>query len=295
MTEMSAIPGSCVELTFQRGDQTLACKRWGREDQPLVLALHGWRDNAATFDRLAPLLPGWQILALDFAGHGLSSARHYDGAYAIWSYLDDVLEVLEQLQSPACHILGHSMGGAVGALFAALFPERVERLALLDIIGPLAVTPEDSVAQMRKSLLQKREWHPDQKSYYPTEEAAIMARANVGLEIDSAQLLANRGLSHDDGGYYWHTDRRLARANALSLSEPHVMAFLGKIACPTLFIQSSDRKYWDHLEAVFDTRVAGISQLQKIQLAGHHHQHLEGQVEAVATLVDGFLGASCVP
>jgi pimeloyl-ACP methyl ester carboxylesterase len=38
-----------------------------------TFALHGWLDNANSFDRLAPLLPELDLIALDFAGHGFSS------------------------------------------------------------------------------------------------------------------------------------------------------------------------------------------------------------------------------
>ena len=177
----------------------------------------------------------------------------------------------------------------MGTLFAALFPERINRLVLLDILGPLSVDPEDAVAQMRRALLQKQEWDPSQQSYYPTEYSAIDARARVGLEFATARLLASRSLSHDEGGYYWHTDRRLARANALSLTEGHVLAFLRRIACPTLFVQGADQAYWEPLAKVFDSRLASIANLQHVQLKGHHHQHLEGEVEAVAGLVKTFL------
>ena len=57
-----------------------------------ILCLHGWLDNAASFNRLAPLLldssspltdeqlqQPMEILALDFPGHGLSGHKSVDG------------------------------------------------------------------------------------------------------------------------------------------------------------------------------------------------------------------------
>ncbi|MFM8353785.1 MAG: alpha/beta fold hydrolase, partial [Gammaproteobacteria bacterium] len=46
--------------------------RWGTRGGLPTLALHGWLDNANTFNRLAPLLPELDLVALDFAGHGAS-------------------------------------------------------------------------------------------------------------------------------------------------------------------------------------------------------------------------------
>lgn len=49
-------------------------KLWGNENEQPILALHGWQDNAGTWDTLAPLLYKKRpILAIDFPGHGLSS------------------------------------------------------------------------------------------------------------------------------------------------------------------------------------------------------------------------------
>lgn len=52
----------------------IAGKLWGSGQQRPILALHGWQDNAATWDTLIPLLPkDISILSIDFPGHGLSS------------------------------------------------------------------------------------------------------------------------------------------------------------------------------------------------------------------------------
>ena len=75
--------------------RTIAAKRWGNSGGPKFIALHGWLDNANTFDRLAPLLPELNLVALDFAGHGYSDHRA-PGAH--YHQIDDVQDVIAAAQ-----------------------------------------------------------------------------------------------------------------------------------------------------------------------------------------------------
>ena len=63
------------ELTIEWRGLSLAALEWGHRDDPKVMALHGWMDNAASFVPLASRLSGLHIIAPDFVGHGLSDHR----------------------------------------------------------------------------------------------------------------------------------------------------------------------------------------------------------------------------
>ena len=66
----------------------IGVKEWGSGPKR-VLGLHGWLDNAATFDRLAPLLPLADItlLAVDFVGHGKADWRPPGVPYDLHLYV----------------------------------------------------------------------------------------------------------------------------------------------------------------------------------------------------------------
>jgi alpha-beta hydrolase superfamily lysophospholipase len=97
----------------------LAARRWegaaprGDAAGRRVLAVHGWLDNASSFDLLVPALlaqphaPPTVVVAIDLPGHGRSDTR--PGPLSFLDPVEAVLEALEALQWPSCHLLGHSL------------------------------------------------------------------------------------------------------------------------------------------------------------------------------------------
>ncbi len=267
------------------GQRQLAIRVHGPESGTPVIALHGWMDNAATFELLGPLLPALRLIAIDMPGHGLSSWRDSDGEYYIWSYVEEVLAVADALGLARFHLLGHSMGGAISALLAGLMPERISKLALLDAVGPLATSAEEAPEQMLRALEQAQA--SNRRNYYSSFDAAVAARAAKGLETPAATLLARRGVAQDEKGWYWTLDPRLSRANLMSLTEAHTESFIRRITCPVLLIGSP--AYWPKKKEWFEQRCTYFNNLQRVDLPGGHHQHLEGQVSEVAALLRDFL------
>jgi pimeloyl-ACP methyl ester carboxylesterase len=279
-----------TERTLSIGGMEIAVKIYNSEagGSP-VLALHGWLDNAASFDAVAPLLDKIQLITLDLPGHGLSSHRPEGADYYIWSYVADVIVAADALSLDTFSLLGHSMGGAIACLISSLYPERVKKLALLDAIGPVTTAAIDAPAQMRKALKQKQGLKHRKLHYYSTFEAAIEARAKKGLSLESASILGSRGVRKEAQGYYWANDQRLASLSLLSMTEEQVNAFFEGISCPGLLLASS--RSWEARKDRYKQRISSLTAGGnfKIQLLeGHHHQHLEGQVEQVADLLNEF-------
>ena len=115
------------EAEFEIFGRQLAAKLWGNPDGYPTLALHGWLDNANTFERLAPRLTELNIIALDLAGHGKSDHRAPGVQYHHSDYMLDIMSVVELLNLEKFNLIGHSMGGQISSVIAATFPERVNR------------------------------------------------------------------------------------------------------------------------------------------------------------------------
>jgi pimeloyl-ACP methyl ester carboxylesterase len=106
--------------------------RWsldGREAR--ITYLHGLGGDAHGFDALA-LAVGEPAVALDLPGHGRSAWRD-DARYGAPETAPTVIETLDALDVPAGLVVGHSLGAIVAARVAALAPERVTGLVLVDM------------------------------------------------------------------------------------------------------------------------------------------------------------------
>lgn len=99
----------------------------------LVVALHGYVQNAHAFDGIAQaLVPHVRLLALDIRGRG-GSDRAPPQHYRMLHYLRDLNDFLEKLRLTRFALIGTSMGGTLAALYAMAHPFKVTRLVLNDI------------------------------------------------------------------------------------------------------------------------------------------------------------------
>ncbi len=276
------------ELRLQLSNgQDCALLMFGPEQAPPILALHGWQDNAASFLELAALLPEYRVIALDFPGHGLSARRPLSSPYYIWSYIAEIRGVVEHFGWPQFTLMGHSMGGAVACLYAALYPQELSRLILLDILGPVATAPTQLPAQMREALAQLDSLKARQRHYYSDFQSAVQARAEKGLSLAAATQLGQRGIVCDEQGCYWSFDPRLRVLSPMSLSEEQVAAFMQEVVCPALIVLST--VFWQKRRMMYEQRKTYLRHATIHELAGSHHQHMEAQAAEIAALIKAFL------
>ncbi|EAW73255.1 hCG1987678, isoform CRA_a [Homo sapiens] len=107
----NAAPGLISELKLAVPWGHIAAKAWGSLQGPPVLCLHGWLDNASSFDRLIPLLPqDFYYVAMDFGGHGLSSHYSPGVPYYLQTFVSEIRRVVAALKWNRFSILGHSFG-----------------------------------------------------------------------------------------------------------------------------------------------------------------------------------------
>lgn len=171
------------EIEFEVPYGKLAAKSWHEETDECkrILALHGWMDNAGSFDNLMPKIKhkgGLYIVALDLPGHGKSSQLPPGTSYSDLNIIMEVRRCLTELDwiqpvekdlnggsdssirdnnnqidsKKKFSIIGHSLGAGLAMFYASLYPDDVDEIILLDFIKSRTSTPENLLQRMADDI-----------------------------------------------------------------------------------------------------------------------------------------------
>jgi pimeloyl-ACP methyl ester carboxylesterase len=137
------------------------CVDDGGSGASAVLFVHSLAGRAAHWSAaLAHCRAHRRALAFDQRGHGRSAPLEGRAELAIETLADDVRAVADACGLRRFVLVGHSLGGGVALAFAGAYPDRVERLLLLDPIGDGTQMPEAELQPFLDRL--------DSPAYLPT-------------------------------------------------------------------------------------------------------------------------------
>ena len=264
---------------------------WGAGNKNKILALHGWLDNAASFCQLAPMLAdiGYEIVAIDFAGHGHSDHRAKGHFTHFIDYVLEIQEVLEKLNWQNPILLGHSMGAAMAEMYTAANPQRVNKLVMIENIGPVPAYEKGTAASNLKEALKQWQNHSlEHKHFYPDVESALMARIQATpMPAEILKPMIARGLKKTAKGYHWRTDKRLRLRSLFRFSEEIVQDVLSSEKPATQLILAEPYTYALSYSTV-EQRIKKLNADETIKVKGHHHLHMDNAAE-VFTVMKPFL------
>lgn len=251
---------------------------WGKGQAKKILALHGWLDNAASFTELAPLLAneGYEVVAIDFAGHGKSDHRAKGHFTHFGDFVLDVHDVLEQLKWDKPLLVGHSMGAAMAVMYVAAYPEKIEKLIMIENLGPIPTYQSGTVAKnLRESLAQWATHSTEHQRLYKNIDDALEVRHKV-TPMDKAILrpLVKRSLKKSKKGYHWRTDKRLKLRSMVRFSEEIIQDVLKCKKPATQLIISEPLTYALSYPSL-KKRIKLLDAQDVVTLSGHHHLHMD--------------------
>lgn len=278
---------SVKELVLDGLTGPLAGLEAGAPDGGPLICLHGWLDNAASFGPLAERLPDYRWICVDLPGHGKSPYRPRGAVYHYTDYLGDVYRVLESLELERCTLVGHSLGAGVAAIFAAAFPAMVERLVMIDGIGPIARDSGGTLEQLRESLEFLGRNEDTGPRFYPSWNRLVDRRLEAGdISRKGVEALLGRGTVRKGEGAVVLSDGRLKQRSPLYMSQRKVVSLLAGIQVPALLVIARQGLIADR--ATTAERIAAIPDLTQETVAGGHHVHLDDP-DAVAPVIGRFL------
>ena len=232
----------CREVRIPISWGTLAGKLWvpstpTHEQKSKALALHGWYDNAGSFDPLIQFLPrDMTLLALDLPGHGFSDHYNKNVSYYFTGFISDIVEVLSYLAWKRPILIGHSMGGVLANLVAVTLQNEISKLIIIEAMyTDNQVIPDVFVGFMQRKYEEDAQVKPNKAKLYSSklEVAKSILRGNPDISnLSSAECLATRSCKEVEGGFVLTKDR---------LMTPLAMGYNRDIYCSSIFPKFYDR------------------------------------------------------
>jgi pimeloyl-ACP methyl ester carboxylesterase len=260
-----AIP-ACVRHVEIEGAE-IACRIWGHgnDSERSILFVHGFRANARWWDHIAPhFADRFRVVALDLSGMGDSGRRqHYSRAL----FAHELLGIIEQLNLHRPTVIAHSFGTLVALYAAALVPDAIGRLILID--GYPTGFPR----------------LPDARERFYPDRGSILSRYRLdppGRWPDPrvTAYLANASIRETVQGWTWKFDPNATETLKLDVPRQDV----GHI------VQPVDAIFADLTEIVPHDRISNIAKWlptcgRPIKIHGcHHHVMIEQPQALVAVL-----------
>jgi pimeloyl-ACP methyl ester carboxylesterase len=254
---------------------------WGNPDKPLMVLVHGGRDHARNWDRVAlHLRSAYHIIAPDLRGHGDSEwARGSE--YSMVEYVLDLAQLLEQLAAFPVILVGHSLGGGIVLQYSGVYPDRVAKVVGIEGLGPTptGITPRPPHQRMQAWIDEMRTFAGRHAHRYATFADAVqrMRGANPRLSEAMATHLTLHGTNRrEDGTYTWKFDNYVRAHSPYEFNMEEARSIWRRITCPTLLLRGTES--WAS-DPVLDGRASAFQHAQCVNIsrAGHwvHHDQLE--------------------
>jgi pimeloyl-ACP methyl ester carboxylesterase len=131
--------------------------------EPCIL-VHGFPDFWYTWRAQMPeLAKHFQVVAIDQRGYNLSDKPEGVDNYKLEKLVGDLNAVVEHFKAPKAIIVGHDWGGMVAWTYAMRFPDKVDRLIILNLPHPQGLSRElaHNPAQQKASQYARNFQKPD--------------------------------------------------------------------------------------------------------------------------------------
>ncbi|MCX5826680.1 MAG: alpha/beta hydrolase [Deltaproteobacteria bacterium] len=260
--------------------------------QGAVLCIHGLSANLQCWSQIAASLrTRHPLLAMDLRGRGHSDQP--PTGYCLATHVEDIRWVLDALKIERITLMGHSLGAYISLAFAAAYPERMDRLLLVDGGGDLPPEQWERVNQAIKPALTRL------GKVFPSFEEYVAPLKNSPLFQPWTETLESYfryEIIAVDGGVRSRIDPACILEESENLAKADIASLYSKVACPTLIMRATEGLFIkEDVVLPIETAehmVRQIPQARLFDVAGTNHYSIvfyphAGRDQAIADFLVG--------
>ena len=201
-----------------------------------ILCIHGITANCRCWDVIANALsPSYGVLAMDLRGRGLSGAP--STGYSMEHHCRDILAVLDNLGLERVVLMGHSLGAFISVVFGAKYPERIDRIILVDGGGKLSKDQMVKVfAGIKPSLDRLGQVFPSFEAYLDLRKKAPFLK-NWSQALETYYQYEVEEVSD---GVRTNINPAHIEEERVNLGKVDISRFYGEISRPVLVLRATE-------------------------------------------------------
>lgn len=208
---------------------------WEGAGKPII-CVHGITANCRSFDVMAKALaPMHRVIAMDLRGRGGSNKP--PTGYSLDHHIRDIICIMDNLGLEEAVLMGHSLGAFISLAFGARYPDRTDRIILVDGGGKLSQEQLDNVfAAIKPSLDRLGKVFPSADAYIDTMKSApyihpwsAVIEGYYQYEIEEAE-----------GGVRCNINPNHIQEEAKNIREVKFDTFYARISCKVLILRATE-------------------------------------------------------
>ncbi len=268
------------DRSFPASGLTLHYLDWGRVGLPSLVCLHGITQTAHSWDEVAPVLAEHHhLFALDARGHGESDWPP-DGNYSRNSQARDVGAFLNSVVRGPTVLAGLSMGGLTCLTLAAMQPELVRALIIIDIAPRIEARGISDI-----SAFIRRTHEPQAFDTFVHQAMVFNSRRS---EANIRARLAHTLKQLPNGNWTWKYDPRLRSFANVGQDLDKIWEEVREIRCPALIVRGEESPI---LAAQPAKDLAGALRARVATVAGAGHSVMGDNPAGFLAAVEPFLNS----
>jgi len=278
-----SLPASFQSKTIHSPEGADIFVRWGGTG-PVALLLHGYAENSDSWAPLAAdLMKDHTVVVPDLRGIGKSSKP--ETGYDKKTEAKDIRAVMTALGYDKTFVVAHDIGNMVAYAYAAMYPDKVERLVVMD-------APIPGIEPWSEILLTPGVWHFN--FHGPDAERLVAGRERIYLDRIWNDFTADPSKPDDSTRNFFAAT--YAQPGGMRAGFAQFTAFSQDVADNKIFERTKltmpvlavgGEKSFGSLQAVIMRHVA--INVREAVVAGSGHWLMEEKPEYTVALIRNFL------